>query len=87
MCIAFVADHVVAPVRFLRARIACGAALRMNEHVIFARLFLCCDLEIRAWKAAQVFAVPGGLTDEAEGESAVYADGETIFGLGKWWWR
>ena len=74
MGIALEADHVVAAVCLLGARIACRAGLSVQIHVLLRSALFSCDLELGAGEAGEIFAVPGGFADEAEGEDAVFAD-------------
>lgn len=83
MGIALEADHVVAAVRLLGARVARRARLRVQLHVFLARALLGRDLESAPREAGEVFAVPARFADEAEGEGAVFADGEAVF----WRWE
>lgn len=85
MGIALEADHVVAPVRLLRARVARRARLRVQLHVLLARALLGRDLELAAREAGEVFAVPARFADEAEGKGAVLADGEAVFRRRQGW--
>ena len=83
MGIAFEADHVVAAVRLLGAHVARRTRLRVQLHVFLARALLGRDLELAPREAGEVFAVPARFADQAEGEGAVFADGEAVF----WCWE
>lgn len=78
MRIAFEANHVVASMRLLCARIARRACLRVQQDVVLRRLLLGRDLELGAREAGEVFAMPACFADEAKGEGAVDTDGEPL---------
>lgn len=83
VCVAFEADHVIASVRLLGSGIAGRAGLGVQLHVFLRSALFGRDLELGAREAGEVFAVPGGFADEAEGKGAVFADCESV----RWGWK
>ena len=55
----------------------------MQQHVILAGFLFGSEFKLGAREAGEIFAVPGGFADEAEGECAVGADGKAIAGFRK----
>ena len=82
MGFAFEADHVIAAMSLLRACIACRASLTVELQIIFGSSFFGRELEIGPWKASEVLAMPARFADFAEGEGAIFADGEAF--CGRW---
>jgi hypothetical protein len=70
---------VVAAVCLLRRGIACWAWTRVKLEILERSLFLFADfLLITPWCAANKLSVPRLVTLAAEGEAAIFADGQEI---------
>ena len=72
MGVAFEADHMIASMGLLGSGITCRTRLGVQLHVLFRRPFLFCQLELGAWEADEVFAMPTCFADFAECEIAVF---------------
>ena len=83
MRVAFETNHVVASMGLLGTGVACWAWLGVQLHVLLGSSFLGCELELGAWEADEIFAVPAFFADFAKCESTILADGETF----RWWWQ
>ena len=80
MCIALVASHMIAALRFRSGGVAVGAGRSVLCDVIVGRFFFGGELGGIARVAALERAVPGLVADTTECEAAfgVFADGEAV---------
>ena len=69
---------MIASMRLLGSGIARRAWLRVQFQVVFRCFLLSCQLELGAWKANEVFAVPACFADFAKSKVAVLTDCEAF---------